>query len=71
MEQKLTPRAAAIRKIMHDFIANRLNTKIEKLDIEDPKYQFEHDKHVPNAWLASAVERASQIQVVTHPLKAT
>ncbi len=70
-EQRLSSRAEAIRQVMYGFIANRLNIKIEKLDVDDPKYQSEHDKHVPSTWLASAVERASQIQVVTHPLKAT
>jgi len=71
MEQKLTSRAKEIRQAIFSYIENRLNTKIEKLQLDDPKYQVEQDKHIPSVWLASAVERASQIQVVTHPLKAT
>lgn len=67
----LSNRAQAIRQVMYDFIENRLQVKIEKLALDDPKYQAEQDKHVPEVWLAHAVERAPQIQVVTHPLKAT
>lgn len=67
----LNDRAKEIRQIIHEYIHSRLLTKIDKLDPEDPKYQAEQDKHVPEVWLSSAVERAIQIQVVTHPLKAT
>lgn len=67
----LSSRAKEIRQVIYSYIENRLNTKIEKLQRDDPKYQVEQDKHIPSVWLASAVERASQIQVVTHPLKAT
>lgn len=70
-EEKLSSRAKEIRQVILSYIENRLNTKIEKLQLDDPKYQVEQDKHIPSVWLASAVERASQIQVVTHPLKAT
>lgn len=71
MPKSLSLRAREIRRVIHDFIDQRLQTKIEKLSPEDEKYQAEKDKHVPEKWLASAAERASQIQVVTHPLKAT
>lgn len=71
MEQKLTPRAAAIRKVMHDFISDRLSTRIEKLQTDDPKYQSMLDNHVPETWLEQAVSRVANIQVVTHPLKAS
>lgn len=67
----LTNRAKAIREAVYGFIENRLNTKIEKLKPDDPRYQTEQEKHIPEVWLASAIERSSQIQVVTHPLKAT
>lgn len=70
-EEKLNSRAKAIRKAIHDFIADRLSTRIEKLAIDDPKYQALQASHVPDVWLASAVDRSPQIQVVTHPLKAT
>lgn len=68
---ELTNRAKAIREAVYGFIEKRLNTKIEKLKPDDPKYQTEQEKHIPEVWLASAIERSSQIQVVTHPLKAT
>ncbi len=67
----LSSRAKEIRQVIYSYIENRLNTKIEKLQLDDPKYQVEQDKHIPSVWLESAVERSSQIQVVTHPLKAT
>ncbi|GLR63781.1 type I-F CRISPR-associated protein Csy1 [Marinospirillum insulare] len=70
-EEKLSSRAKAIRKAMHDFIADRLSARIEKLAIDDPKYQALQDSHLPDVWLASAIDRSPQIQVVTHPLKAT
>lgn len=71
MEQKLTPRAAAIRKVMYDFISDRLSTRIEKLQTDDPKYQSMLDNHAPETWLEQAVSRVANIQVVTHPLKAS
>lgn len=71
MSNTLSSRGREIRKLIHDFIDQRLQTKIEKLSPDDKKYQAEQDKHVPETWLASAVERAAQIQVVTHPLKST
>ena len=71
MQQKLTSRAQAIRKVMYDFIANRLSIRIEKLPPDDPKYQALQDNHLPEAWLEQAVGRVNSIQVVTHPLKAT
>lgn len=70
-EEKLSVRAKAIRKAMHDFIASRLSARIEKLAIDDPKYQALQASHEPDVWLTSAVDRSPQIQVVTHPLKAT
>lgn len=70
-EEKLSSRAKAIRQVVFSYIENRLNARIEKLQFDDPKYQVEQDKHISSVWLASAVERVSQIQVVTHPLKAT
>lgn len=71
MSKSLSPRGHDLRRLIHDFIANRLHVKLEKLEPEDPKYQAEQEKHAPDTWLASAVVRASQIQVVTHPLKAS
>lgn len=71
MLNSLSSRGQGIREVIHDFINDRLKTKIEKLSPEDEKYQAEQAKHIPETWLESAVARVSQIQVVTHPLKAT
>lgn len=67
----LNERAKDIRQAINNYINARLQVKIAKIDPADPKYQAEVDKHEPQEWLSSAVERAVQIQVVTHPLKAT
>lgn len=67
----LTAIARAIRLIIHDYIDQRLQVKIEKLEPDDPKYLAEQQKHQPLTWLEGAVGRVSWIQVVTHPLKMT
>lgn len=71
MSEPLSPRGHDLRRLIHDFIAERLSVKLEKLEPESPKYQAEQEKHAPDTWLTSAVARVSQIQVVTHPLKAS
>ncbi len=60
-----------IRSLLHEFIAARLQTKLEKLKPEE----FEaHAKlsadHQPTAWLEDAAGRAWQIQLASHTLKA-
>lgn len=70
-KQKSNSRSLAIQKSIHAFIADRLKNKVEKLSTDDPKIIEQQAKHDPEYWLASAVKRAIQIQVVTHPLKAT
>ena len=60
----------ALRQLMQGFIAERLHSKVEKMDPDDPRYeklqlQFQYD-----SWLADAARRVTQLQVVTHSLKA-
>ena len=60
-----------IRSLLHEFIAARLQTKLEKLKPDE----FEaHAKlsadHQPMAWLEDAARRAGQIQLASHTLKA-
>jgi CRISPR-associated protein Csy1 len=57
--------------LLHEFIAARLQTKLEKLKPDE----FEaHAKlsadHQPMAWLEDAARRAGQIQLASHTLKA-
>ena len=71
MAKALSERARLIRQVIHQYINQRLQQKIARLDVDDPKYQDEVDKHQPFNWLQGAVNKVEQIQIVTHPLKAT
>ncbi len=66
-------RSAAVRDLIHTFIRERLDLKLDKLKSDDPKYEQERAellaKHLPPAWLADAARRATQLKAVTHSLK--
>jgi len=64
-------RVSGIRAIIHAFISERLDAKLEKLSEGDPKREALLAKYQPEAWLADAAKRVEQIQAVTHALKAT
>lgn len=64
-------RKMGIKQVIHGFILQRAQSKLEKMDTEDPKYLAEKQKYQPEVWLENAVTRVGQIQVVTHPLKST
>lgn len=71
MEQRLEGRAGDIRRLMQDFIDERLAGKLEKLADEDPKRdelikQFQFDN-----WIADAVKKIGWLQVATHVVKLT
>lgn len=58
------------RAIIHGFIAERLNTKLETLKETNSKKREELlAAHEPSAWIADAARRAQQIQLATHTLK--
>lgn len=61
---------ASIRDLIEWFIHDRFATKTEKLPADDPKYLELQQQFDPQAWLADAARRVSQLQVVTHSLKA-
>ncbi|WP_082780805.1 type I-F CRISPR-associated protein Csy1, partial [Cephaloticoccus primus] len=63
-------RAIRIRRVIHDFIRERLTPKLEKLADDDPKRAKLIADYQPTAWLEDAARRVSQIQAVTHLLKA-
>ncbi|AGX88283.1 CRISPR-associated protein Csy1 [Candidatus Symbiobacter mobilis CR] len=65
----LTPRQAALRLLITDFLSQRLESKLEKLPPDDPKRADLQRDFAPAAWLEDAARRAAQIQVVTHSLK--
>ncbi|MGJ8521949.1 CRISPR-associated protein Csy1 [Carnimonas sp. R-84981] len=60
----------SLRQLIDSFIDERFNTKVEKLTSDDPKYLKLADQFSPQAWIADAARRVSQLQVVTHSLKA-
>ena len=63
--------AKIIRSLLHEFIAARLQTKLEKLKPEEfEAYAKLSADHQPTAWLEDAARRAGQIQLASHTLKA-
>lgn len=60
----------SLKALIHDFIQNRFATKTEKLASDDPAYLKLQEQFAPQTWLADAARRVSQLQVVTHSLKA-
>src|SRR5699024_8939872 len=65
-----------MRRQIHEYIHERFEAKVEKLKPSEKegdaeKYEKQEAKYIPQVWLASAAKLVSQIQVVTHPVKAT
>ena len=64
-----------IRDRISEFLDERLETKLSGLKDDDPekasKEQELREKFQREAWIADAARRVSQLQVVTHPTKAT
>lgn len=66
-----TPDSKIIRSLLHEFIAARLQTKLDKLKPDDHEAQAKlRTEHQPNTWLEDAARRAGQIQLASHTLKA-
>jgi len=55
--------------LISGFLKERLESKLEKLSPDDPKYTELHQQFIPATWLEDAARRAGQIQAVTHSLK--
>lgn len=64
-------RKAAFRKAIENFLTERLEAKLEKLDPGDPKRVELTTKYTLHAWMERAAHRVTEIQVVTHLVKAT
>ncbi|XOV84733.1 MAG: type I-F CRISPR-associated protein Csy1 [bacterium] len=65
----LSPRATNFRQAISDFIVDRRETKLKGLSAQkaaEAKAKYEY-----HAWIADAARRVSQIQAVTHILKAS
>ncbi len=62
-------KSLAIRAVIDDFLQQRLNAKLEKLDDGDPKRTELFTQFIPANWIEDAARRVEQIQAVTHSLK--
>lgn len=62
-------RQAELRLLVSTFLSERLESKLEKLDPDDPKRDELRQQFIPATWLEDAARRAAQIQAVTHSLK--
>lgn len=58
-----------LKSLIHSFIQDRLQAKLDKLPPDDPKRGDLIAQYEPEAWLADAARRVGQIQAVTHALK--
>ena len=59
----------ALRTLIERFLNERLQTKIEKLQPDDPKRDELQQHHLRENWVAAAARRVGQLQIVTHSLK--
>lgn len=64
-------RREKIQHIIQSFIDERLVGKLEKLEEGDPKREALIEQFAFENWVGDAARRVSQLQVVTHALKAT
>ena len=62
-------RSTAIRAVIVEFLKQRFDSKVEKLEDDDPKRTELRLQFVPETWLEDAARRVAQIQAVTHSLK--
>ena len=58
------------RDAVDSFLDERLRAKLDKLKEDDPKREQLHAQFQRETWIADAARRVSQIQAVTHSLKA-
>jgi len=62
-------RQVELRAVVAGFLAERLNSKLEKLSPGDPKHAELRQQFDPQTWLDDAARRVVQLQAVTHSLK--
>ncbi len=58
-----------VRSAIEQFLKERFDTKAEKLQPDDPKYQALVEQFQFDTWVNDAARRVGQLQVVTHSLK--
>lgn len=69
MSNQAPDRVELIRRLISDFLSERLRLKTEKLALDDPSLAELRAQFEATTWLADAARRAGQIQAVTHSLK--
>ena len=69
MPSTIRSNAQLLRKVIDNFLEERLVSKIEKLPPDDPKYQTLVEQFQFDTWINDAARRVGQLQVVTHSLK--
>ena len=62
-------RQVELRAVVSGFLTERLDSKLEKLSPDDPKYAELRQQFDPPTWLDDAARRVGQLQAVTHSLK--
>lgn len=67
----LSERTQLLGLKIRSFLQHRLVGKLNNLAVNDPKRAELAAIYQPAEWLANAARRVSQLQLVTHPLKAT
>lgn len=70
MVDRNSDRKKLLRIAIEQFLHERRDTKREKLSVDDPKYETLTAQFTRETWLEDAARRVSQIQAVTHTLKA-
>lgn len=70
MQTEGSERRRQWEQAIEGFLRERLHSKLDKLSEGDPKWSELIAQFHPEAWIADAARRVSQIQAVTHSLKA-
>jgi CRISPR-associated protein Csy1 len=70
MQTEGSERCRQWEQAVESFLQERLHAKLDKLPEDDPKRPELIAQFRPGAWIADAARRVSQIQAVTHSLKA-
>lgn len=67
---QLATEAAQLRAVIHEFLQERLQAKLDKLkEGDDEKRQQLVEAYQPQNWIPDAARRVGQIQQITHALK--
>jgi len=71
MNTASSPRSHSLQLAILGFLQQRRDDKLDRLPVDDPKREELIAQYLPSTWLANAARRVNQLQLVTHPLKAS